>query len=40
MFENGNIIYIVDTENAKWCTVMPIDVTSRIMIGSVCMEYH
>lgn len=34
MFENGNIIYIVDTENAKWCTVMPIDITSRIMIGS------
>ncbi|MDE6798119.1 MAG: DUF4340 domain-containing protein [Ruminococcus sp.] len=34
MFEGGNIIYIVDTENAKWCTVMPIDITSRIMIGS------
>ncbi len=34
MFENGSIIYIVDTENAKWCTVMPIDITSRIMIGS------
>ena len=34
MFEDGNIIYIVDTENAKWSTVMPIDITSRIMIGS------
>lgn len=34
MFEDGNIIYIVDTENAKWCTVMPIDIASRIMIGS------
>lgn len=34
MFENGSIIYIVNTENAKWCTVMPIDITSRIMIGS------
>ncbi|MDE6833896.1 MAG: DUF4340 domain-containing protein [Ruminococcus sp.] len=34
MFEGGNIIYIVDTEEAKWCTVMPIDITSRIMIGS------
>lgn len=34
MFEDGNVIYIVDTENAKWCTVMPIDITSRIMIGS------
>lgn len=34
MFEGGNVIYIVDTENAKWCTVMPIDITSRIMIGS------
>ena len=34
MFEGGNIIYIVDTENAKWSTVMPIDITSRIMIGS------
>lgn len=34
MFEGGNIIYIVDTEDAKWCTVMPIDITSRIMIGS------
>ncbi|MCM1505875.1 MAG: DUF4340 domain-containing protein [Ruminococcus flavefaciens] len=34
MFEDGNIIYTVDTENAKWSTVMPIDITSRIMIGS------
>ncbi len=34
MFEDSSIIYIVDTENAKWCTVMPIDITSRIMIGS------
>lgn len=34
MFEGGNVIYIVDTEDAKWCTVMPIDITSRIMIGS------
>lgn len=34
MFEGGSVIYIVDTENAKWCTVMPIDITSRIMIGS------
>lgn len=34
MFEGGNIIYIVDTEDAKWSTVMPIDITSRIMIGS------
>ncbi len=34
MFENSNIIYIVDTENAKWSTVLPIDITSRIMVGS------
>lgn len=34
MFEDGSIIYIVDTENAKWCNVMPIDITSRIIIGS------
>lgn len=34
MFEGGNVIYIVDTEDAKWSTVMPIDITSRIMIGS------
>ncbi|MDE6780018.1 MAG: DUF4340 domain-containing protein [Ruminococcus sp.] len=34
MFEDGNVIYIVDIENAKWCTIMPIDITSRIMIGS------
>lgn len=34
MFEDGNIIYTVDTEDAKWSTVMPIDITSRIMIGS------
>lgn len=34
MFEDGNIIYIVDTEDARWSTVMPIDITSRIMIGS------
>lgn len=34
MFEDGNVIYIVDVEDAKWCTVLPIDITSRIMIGS------
>ena len=34
MFEDSNIIYIVDTENAKWSTVLPIDITSRIMVGS------
>lgn len=34
MLEDSSIIYIVDTETAKWSTVMPIDITSRIMIGS------
>lgn len=34
MFEGGNMIYTVDTENAKWVTVLPIDITSKIMIGS------
>ncbi|MDE5582150.1 MAG: DUF4340 domain-containing protein [Ruminococcus sp.] len=34
MFEDGKVIYTVNTENAKWAIVMPIDITSRIMIGS------
>lgn len=34
MFEDRSIIYIVNTENAKWSTVMPVDITSRIMVGS------
>ncbi len=34
MFEGGNIIYIVSAENAKWGTVKPIDITSKLVVGS------
>lgn len=34
MLEGGNVIYIVSTEKAKWATVMPIDIASRIFIAS------
>ncbi|MGN0675732.1 MAG: hypothetical protein ACI4KG_08255, partial [Oscillospiraceae bacterium] len=34
MFSGGNIIYIVSAEDAKWGTVMPIDVASKILFGT------
>lgn len=34
MLEGGNIIYIVSAENAQWGTVMPIDIASKITIGT------
>lgn len=34
MLEGGNTIYIVKAENAKWVTVKPIDIASRIFIGT------
>lgn len=34
MLENGKVIYILSDTNAQWLTVMPDDITSRIMIAS------
>lgn len=34
MLEGGNIIYTVSPDKAKWVTVLPIDIASRIMIAS------
>ncbi len=34
MFEGGNMIYVLDSEKAKWLTTEPIDVASRIFIAS------
>lgn len=34
MLKGGNVIYIVSAENAKWLTVQPIDIASRIFIAS------
>ncbi len=34
MLENGNMIYIVSAEDAKWGTVMPVDIASKIMFGT------
>ncbi len=34
MLEGGNVIYTLDEERAKWLTVQPVDVASRIFIAS------
>lgn len=34
MLDGGNVIYTVSTDKAKWLTVQPIDIASRIIIGS------
>ncbi|MBR2284756.1 MAG: DUF4340 domain-containing protein [Ruminococcus sp.] len=34
MLEGRNTIYIISTDTAKWATVMPVDIASRIFIGS------
>ena len=34
MPEGGNMIYIVSADSAKWLTVTPMDICSRIMIAS------
>lgn len=34
MLKDGNVIYIVTADNAKWLTVKPIDIASRIFIAS------
>lgn len=34
MFEGGNVIYVLDAEKAKWVTVQPIDVASRMFVAS------
>lgn len=34
MLEGGNVIFIVSEEKAKWATVMPVDIASKIFIGS------
>ena len=32
MLEGGKVIYIISAENAKWLTVQPIDISSRLLI--------
>ena len=34
MLENSNVIYILSESNSQWLTVMPNDISSRIMIAS------
>jgi hypothetical protein len=34
MFEGGNIIYIVSSDDAPWGTIMPIDIVSQIIVGN------
>lgn len=34
MFEGGNIIYTVSADDASWGTIMPIDIASKIFMGS------
>lgn len=34
MLEGGKIIYILSVDNAKWLTVQPVDIASRLMITS------
>lgn len=34
MMEGGNTIFIVKTEKAKWVTVLPVDIASKIFIAS------
>lgn len=40
MLKGTDIIYKVSPDNAKWVTVMPIDIASRIIIGKLCLEYR
>lgn len=34
MLEGGSVVYIISTDKAKWVSVEPIDIASRIIIGS------
>lgn len=34
MLEGGNVIFVIDAEKAKWVTVQPVDIASRIFIAS------
>ncbi len=34
MLEGGNVIFTIDSETAKWVTVEPVDVASRIFIAT------
>lgn len=34
MLEGGKVIYIISSEKAKWVTVQPVDIASRIFIAS------
>lgn len=34
MLEGGNVIYTIAEDNAKWISVMPVDIASRIMIAA------
>lgn len=34
MLEGGNVIYTVSAETAKWGTVMPVDISSKILFGT------
>ena len=34
MLEGGNVIYVLSPDDAKWVTVLPIDIASKIMIAS------
>lgn len=34
MLKGGNVIFIIDAEDAKWVSVKPVDIASRIFIAS------
>lgn len=34
MLKDGNVIFIIDAEDAKWVSVKPVDIASRIFIAS------
>lgn len=34
MLEGGNVIYVVSADKARWLTVTPIDIASRVILGS------
>ena len=34
MLEGGNVIYVLSVDTAKWLTVQPVDIASRLMITS------
>lgn len=34
MMKDGNVIFTIDAEDAKWVTVQPVDIASRIFIAS------